>query len=79
MKLEQNTEIERGCFSMITVLKRLVREEDGQGMAEYGLILALVAVAVIAALAALGPAIADKFRELKGYIEDPDTVPEDNP
>jgi pilus assembly protein Flp/PilA len=68
MKLEQNTKIERGCFSMITVLKRLVREEDGQGMAEYGLILALVAVAVIAALVALGPAIAEKIQAVSDEI-----------
>lgn len=76
MKLEQNTEIERGCFSMITVLKRLVREEDGQGMAEYGLILALVAVAVIAALAALGPAIRDKIQGVIDSIENAPTPEE---
>ena len=46
---------------MLTALKRLVKEEQGQGMAEYGLILALVAVVVIAALVWLGPAIAAKF------------------
>jgi len=46
---------------MLSVFKRLVKEEKGQGMAEYGLILALVAVVVIGALVFLGPAIADKF------------------
>lgn len=46
---------------MLTALKRLVKEEQGQGMAEYGLILALVAVVVIGALVFLGPAIAEKF------------------
>ena len=38
----------------MTVLKRLFYEEDGQGMVEYGLIIALIAVAVIVALGALG-------------------------
>lgn len=32
---------------------RLVKEEGGQGMAEYGLIIALVAIAAIAGLTAL--------------------------
>jgi len=49
---------------MLTALKRLVKEEQGQGMAEYGLILALVAVVVVVALLALGPAIAAKFNEV---------------
>ena len=39
---------------MKKLLKRLFYEESGQGMVEYGLILALVAVAVIVALTALG-------------------------
>ena len=37
-------------------LSRLEKEE-GQGMAEYGLLLALIAVVVIVAFSALGPAI----------------------
>ncbi len=39
---------------MATLMQRLVREESGQGMTEYGLILALVAVVVIGALVAMG-------------------------
>lgn len=38
---------------------RFVREEAGQGLAEYALILAFVALVAIAALAALGNAIAN--------------------
>jgi pilus assembly protein Flp/PilA len=34
------------------------RDEEGQGLAEYGLILALIAVACIVALTALGGGIA---------------------
>jgi pilus assembly protein Flp/PilA len=59
---------------MLTALKRLVKEEQGQGMAEYGLILALVAVVVIGALVFLGPAIAEKFR---GVTETLEKSPED--
>lgn len=49
---------------MLTVLRRLVKEEQGQGMAEYGLILALVAVVVVVALVAFGGAIKQKFMDV---------------
>jgi pilus assembly protein Flp/PilA len=38
---------------MMNKLARLVKEEQGQGMTEYGLVLGLIAVAVVAALIAL--------------------------
>lgn len=59
----------KGDVKMAALLKRLVREEKGQGMAEYGLILALVAVAVIAALVVLGPTIAEKIQGVSDSIE----------
>lgn len=37
------------------------KDESGQGMVEYGLIIALVAIAVITALTALGPKISSIF------------------
>ena len=40
------------------------REEEGQGLAEYGLILALVAVACIVALTALGTNISARLTGL---------------
>ena len=42
---------------MQAVLKRLAVSECGQGMAEYGLILALIAVVCIAAFTTLGTTI----------------------
>ena len=39
---------------MLNKMARLVREEEGQGMAEYGLILAGVAVVAIVGFKALG-------------------------
>lgn len=39
------------------MMKEFMNNEEGQGMVEYGLILALVAVVVIAALTALGDGI----------------------
>ena len=38
-------------------------EESGQGMVEYGLLIALIAIVVVAALLVLGPAIKKKFSD----------------
>ena len=40
------------------------REEEGQGLVEYGLIIALIAVVCIAALTALGTNIVAKFGQI---------------
>lgn len=51
------------------LLKRLIYEEKGQGMAEYGLILALVAVVVIVALTTMGEQISEKFGQIASKLE----------
>ena len=48
--------------------KKMVKEEKGQGMVEYGLIIALIAVVVIAALTPLGTAVKDLFKGLIGSL-----------
>jgi pilus assembly protein Flp/PilA len=45
-----------------------VRDEEGQGMAEYGLILALIAIVVIAALTLIGGNLTSKFTEIAGSL-----------
>ncbi|HOJ10206.1 MAG TPA: Flp family type IVb pilin [Clostridiales bacterium] len=42
----------------------LVKQEKGQGMVEYALLVGLIAVVVIAVLVLLGPAIVAKFQEI---------------
>jgi pilus assembly protein Flp/PilA len=42
----------------------LTRHERGQTLVEYGLLLALIAVVVIAALIVLGPIIAQLFNNI---------------
>ena len=44
------------------------RSEEGQGLAEYGLILALIAVACVAALGFLGGGIAGTLSSVTGSL-----------
>jgi len=43
------------------IMKRHRRDERGQGLVEYGMILILVAVVVIVVLAVLGPGVGNLF------------------
>ncbi|GAW92834.1 Flp family type IVb pilin [Calderihabitans maritimus] len=54
---------------MLAVLRRLWREEDGQGMTEYGLILALVAVLLIGSLLAMKDKLAAIFNDITTGLE----------
>lgn len=53
--------MERRNVYMKKFMNWFVSEESGQGLVEYGLIIALIAVVVIGALTALGTKINDKF------------------
>ena len=46
---------------MLSKIKSFFRDESGQAMTEYALIIALVAVAIIAAVGLMGDAILAKF------------------
>ena len=52
------------------MLRKWFKDEEGQGMVEYGLIVGLIAVVVIVALVALGPKIRDMFQEVNDQIDD---------
>lgn len=47
---------------------KLLTDEQGQSMAEYGLLTALVAVASVLAVRALGGAVTAKFSKLASEI-----------
>jgi pilus assembly protein Flp/PilA len=53
---------------MLNSLRSLLQPADGQGMAEYGLILALVAVVVIVALTSLGGGVSSTFNSISSAI-----------
>ena len=52
------------------MLKKWFKDEEGQGMVEYGLIIGLIAVVVIVALVALGRKIRDMFQDVNDTIDE---------
>lgn len=50
-------------------VKGLLKNEKGQGMVEYGLILALIAIVVITSLSGLGKEVAQKFTDIGGKLQ----------
>ena len=57
-------------YAIIMVQNHLssLKREEGQGMAEYGLILALIAVVVIAAFTLLGDNISTLIEQVAGDL-----------
>jgi pilus assembly protein Flp/PilA len=51
------------------MLSKWLKDEEGQGMVEYGLIIALIAIVVIVALALLGPKIRDIFNRTNDALD----------
>ena len=54
-------------FALPTALPKL-ENEDGQDLAEYALVLVFVSIAAIAALTALGPAIANIYTQISAAL-----------
>jgi len=50
------------------MIKRLVREEEGQTLVEYGLLVALIAIVVIAILTLLGTKVRNIFVTVNGHL-----------
>ena len=57
---------------IIAKFDRFRRSEDGQGLAEYALILALIAIVAIVALLFLGSQISDKLSVVGSTLESVD-------
>ena len=56
---------------MLELIKGFFRNEEGQGLAEYALILVLIAVVVIVALTALGKEIDTVFTKVTTNMQKP--------
>ncbi|MEE8484965.1 MAG: Flp family type IVb pilin [Acidimicrobiia bacterium] len=55
---------------LLTALQsRIVREEEGAGMVEYALLIALIGIILIAAIGVLTGAIGDVFTEVSTSIQ----------
>lgn len=54
---------------MVQNVLNILKDERGQGMAEYGLIIALIAVVCIVAITFLGGQLKDKFEFVGKEIE----------
>ncbi len=55
-------------FKLFDALASLLKREDGQTMAEYGVVLAVITVAVFGALAILSGNIVGAVTRVAGYI-----------
>ncbi|MGV3713449.1 Flp family type IVb pilin [Pseudolysinimonas sp.] len=56
------------------IQSRLVRDEEGATAVEYGLIVGLIAVAIIAAMLVFAPAIQGIFEDIAGGLNGVDVV-----
>ncbi|SFA79391.1 MULTISPECIES: Flp family type IVb pilin [unclassified Bacillus (in: firmicutes)] len=53
---------------MMKKMQSLFTEEQGQGMTEYGLVLGIIAVAVVGALAVLRTEVLEMFESVKTAV-----------
>jgi pilus assembly protein Flp/PilA len=54
---------------LLELITRFLRDEEGQGLAEYALVLVLIAVAVIGALTAFKDEIIGVFDKITGEMQ----------
>jgi pilus assembly protein Flp/PilA len=54
---------------LVGLFDRLRRDDDGQGLAEYALILALIAIVAIVALIFMGSQVSDKLSIIGSQLE----------
>lgn len=60
---------------MSNLIARFVKDESGATAIEYGLIAALIAVAIIAGAGLVGSALDEKFRDVATAIENAPVAP----
>lgn len=60
---------------MLALFRKLLSDDRGQGLTEYALIIALVAVAIIAIVIAFRNQIANVFTNATGTLQQAQTAP----
>jgi pilus assembly protein Flp/PilA len=53
---------------MKALFTRLVREEEGQDLIEYGLLIGIITAAAITAILAIGPKVQNYFSDLEAEL-----------
>ena len=53
---------------MKNLVARFVREEEGQDLIEYGLLVGIITVAAIVSIKAIGPKVAKYFSDLNAIL-----------
>jgi pilus assembly protein Flp/PilA len=53
---------------MANLLQRLVREESGQDLTEYGLLLGIITVAALVGIQEIGPKVGSYFSNLNATL-----------
>ena len=56
-------------------MNRFFREEEGQGLVEYALIIGLIAIAAIAALTSAGSSVGGMFNNISGQLNNASNNP----
>jgi Flp pilus assembly pilin Flp len=56
---------------LLTWARQLAREERGQGLVEYSLVIALVALAAVVALSLMGSSVTDFLTTAANCVSDP--------
>jgi pilus assembly protein Flp/PilA len=59
----------------MNLIKRLLKEEDGQGMIEYALIAALISIIAIVAILAVGPDVKDLWDKVEAGTNQANPTP----
>jgi pilus assembly protein Flp/PilA len=57
-----------GLINMMNQISKFMKEDKGQGMTEYGLILGVIAIGAIAAFGAFGDSLVAKVNAIKTSI-----------
>ena len=60
--------LSRGLSDSMETLRQFIRDEDGQDVVEYGLLIATVAIVVLVGISFFGAQIQDWFKVLAGRI-----------
>jgi pilus assembly protein Flp/PilA len=58
-------------FYVVSLLNRIRREEDGQDLLEYALLVALIAIVAVAAVTAAGLKVDEIFKAIVGKLPTP--------